>query len=301
MAAAGPKERGVQRTLFPIIWSALGLRPRVTVNGRGGGRLRQALENTRHTALETLTPTVVVRDGDRSYAFRATSYTEFKRAARMLVREEGTIAWLRSELRPDDVVYDIGANIGVFTLFAAARLETGIAYAFEPHLVNASHLLVNVHENGFDDVVRVISSPVWDSPGVVDFDYDRLSAGSAFSHVGSEPAGRGRTTELKVAVTVDELLDRGALRPADLVKLDVDGGELQVLSGMRGLLSGERRPRAIQVEVNEGPRGPVPELLSACGYDLVERHHSVGGRRLLESGADPDEVPFNGIFRPRAG
>src|SRR4029079_5743106 len=121
--------------------------------------------------------------------------------------------------------------------------------------------------------VRVVSSPVWDTPGIVDFEYDTLSAGSAFRHVATEHGASDAPTELKFAVTVAELLDRGALRPADLVKLDVDGGELQVLTGMRGLRTGDRRPRALQVEVNEGPRGPVPELLAECGYDLAERHH----------------------------
>jgi FkbM family methyltransferase len=290
---------GLQGAAFRFLWRLLGLGQEVVVDGRGPGRARSGLEITRHTALHSLIPTVVVRDGDRRYAFRCTRYREFKRAARMLERERGTIEWLTAEVRPGDVFYDIGANIGVFTVFAASRIGDGQVYAFEPHLVNAARLLVNVGLNGLEDVVRVLSCPLSDRSGVATFDYGTLEVGTSSSRLSDQPAGGvGGTPELKVTATVDELLADGALRPPGLVKIDVDGHELSVLRGMAELLGGAQRPRAVQVEVNLADREEVCDLMRERGYDLTRRHHSIGAARLLEAGTDPDQVPFNGIFRP---
>ena len=290
---------GVQGAAFRLLWRLLGLGPRVTVDGRGPGRARVGLEVTRHTALHSLIPTVVVRDGDRSYAFRCTRYREFKRAARMLERERGTIEWLAAELRPADVFYDIGANIGVFTVYAARRLAEGQVYAFEPHLVNAARLLVNVRLNGLERVVRVLSCPLSERSGLATFDYGDLEVGTSSSGLSDRPDGASAgTPELKLTATVDELVGGGALRPPGLVKIDVDGHELSVLRGMTQVLGGAQRPRAVQVEVNLPHRQEVCDLMDECGYELAARHHSVGAARLLAAGTDPEQVPFNGIFRP---
>jgi FkbM family methyltransferase len=289
---------GPQGAAFRLLWRLVGLGPRVTVDGHGPGRARSRLEITRHVALHSLIPAVVVHDGDRRYAFRCTRYREFKRAARMLERERGTIEWLEAELCPGDVFYDVGANIGVFTVFAATRIGEGRVYAFEPHLVNAARLLVNVELNALQEAVRVLSCPLSDRPGVATFDYGGLEVGTSSSGLSDQPGGG--TAELKLAATVDQLLADGALRPPHLVKIDVDGHELSVLRGMTELLGGNQRPRAIQVEVNLPHRGEVCELMRERGYELARRHHSVGAARLLEAGTHPDQVPFNGIFRPAA-
>jgi FkbM family methyltransferase len=291
-----------QRAGFRLLWSVIGLRRDLEVDGRRIGPARAALEISRHNLLETLTPAVTVRDGEGRYGFRCSAHAEFVRVYTMLEREEGTVEWLRREVRPDDVVYDIGANIGAFTFIAARQLRSGLVYAFEPHLPNATSLLANVRENGLQHLVRVVSCPLSDQSGVFDFDYRDMRPGTALSQLAgraeADERPRAASPELKLATTIDELLEDGAIRPADLVKLNVDGQELEVLRGMRSLLTAYERPRAVQVEVNREEHSALLGLMRLCGYELASRHCSAGAKGLIDSGTDPDDVPFNGIFRP---
>ncbi len=303
---AAPKSLGArlrrrQRKVLRGVWTALGLSPELVVAGRGVSLSRAAREVTRHGMIETLTPTVTVRDGDERYAFRCRDHAEFVRVYTMLEREEGTVEWLQEELRPDDVLYDIGANIGAFTVLGATRVPRGAVYAFEPHLANAASLLANVGLNGLEEVVRVLSCPLSAQDGAFAFEYEDLQAGTAFSHLAARADRAGRpgaiNTELKLATTIDRLLAEGAIHPADVVKLDVDGLELEVLRGMRAYLLGPDRPRVIQVEVNPDGRAALRGFLGACGFELDSRHLSAGAAKRVAAGEDARALPCNGIFR----
>lgn len=291
-----------QQAAFHALWRALGLGRRFAVDGRKISLSRAVREVTRHGILQTLTPTVTVREARDEYAFRCTGHQEFVRVYTMLEREEGTVEWLRRELRPGDVLYDIGANIGAFTLYAASRLDDGLVYAFEPHLANAASLLRNVEINRRQTVVRVLSCPLSDEVAMVDFDYEDLRAGTAFSHVAASGGGEAQRSphcsELKLATTIDRLLEDDVIRPADLVKIDIDGQELRVLKGMGGFLAGPNRPRAVQVEVSPQGRSELLEFMRSCGLELSTEHLSSGTTRLVEAGADPRGLPSNAIFRP---
>lgn len=65
---------------------------------------------------------VEVHHGDGTFVLACESPGEFKRARRALVQEEGTVDWIRTETQPGDSFYDVGANIGIFTLMAARRV-----------------------------------------------------------------------------------------------------------------------------------------------------------------------------------
>jgi FkbM family methyltransferase len=283
-----------QKAVFALLARLLGLGPRVEVGGERVGLRRATLEATRHDTIAVLTPEVVVRDGPHRYRFRCTSHEEFVRVFTMLGREPDTTAWLDAELRPDDVFLDIGANIGAYTLYAAARLPDGAVYAVEPHLANARNLLANVALNGLQDRVRVLSVAVSDAAGFTDFGYGALEAGTAFSQLGEASS---QATELKYATSVDALLGDDAIRPPTVVKIDVDGRELPILEGMQGLLAGAAPPRALQVELNPGARDELVAFMSARGYELAEQHASAGSRKLLDSGMAESQVPLNGVFR----
>jgi hypothetical protein len=83
-----------------------------------------------------------LRDDNYEYHFGRSSKTARRRAERLLQKEKGTIAWLDRELGPNDVFFDIGANIGIYTIFGAKRINgTGMVVAFEPHIPSANSLI----------------------------------------------------------------------------------------------------------------------------------------------------------------
>ena len=71
------------------------------------------------------------------YKFAYDNAIEYFRAQTLFTKEEGTIAWLQRELKPGDVFYDVGANVGCYTIVAAKLVgETGMVWTL-PSLTSA--------------------------------------------------------------------------------------------------------------------------------------------------------------------
>lgn len=105
---------------------------------------------------------------------------EVWRAETILEKEPGTIRWL-DRIQPGDVFYDVGANIGVYSLYAAKRGAK--VYAFEPHALNALHLARNATMNGLD--ITVVQAVIGAYDGWTDGVWSHVSRadGGAFVEV----------------------------------------------------------------------------------------------------------------------
>lgn len=266
---------------------------------------RRVLDGLRLRAIAGLERVVTVSDGSAPpLRFRVHSVHEYDRATNAMHNEPGTLEWIRATVRPGDVFYDVGANFGLFALLAAHRAGPGgRVVAFEPHAATVDALLANVALNGLGERIDVLSTALHSASGHQAFLYRSLAAASGLSQVGATRDPHDRDVapvarELKAVAAADDLVASAAIPPADLVKIDVDGNEGAVLEGMRGLLTGPRRPRSIQVEVN--PRGGA-ELLArmrAAGYGETRRHRTMAAERLVREGADPATLGANVVFEP---
>lgn len=244
---------------------------------------------------------VTLSDGRFEYSFVCHSVKESNRAKRMFDKEKGTIAWLERELRPDDVYYDIGANIGTYTLFGARRIgEKGAVVAFEPHIPNANSLLENINVNGLTRKVKLVTAALSNGEGYGEFNYQSLMAASSTSQFGRN-SYEGESfspvfVEIKHCVSVDTLIERGAIPAPDVVKIDVDGLDFEVLDGMRRALASVKRPRSIQVELGSDSKPKILALLAETGYVLQEKHWTAAGLVEISQGKDPESYPHYGIF-----
>ena len=248
---------------------------------------------------------VTVADAQGRYTFYCESPIEVWRARTMLFKEAGTIDWLSSELKPGDVFYDVGANIGQYTLFAARRVgSNGAVFAFEPHVGNAQSLLRNVALNQLTDRVKVLSCALNDRDGFFDFNYIAWITGSSMSQLNERRDDKGVPfkpvfSELKCAVTADRLVESGAIPPPNLIKIDVDGNELLVLKGMSRLLAGTTGLRSVQVEINERYKSELFAFMNDHGFEFATRHETLAGKNKLKANVDPDWVSHNAVFRRR--
>lgn len=165
---------------------------------------------------------------------------------------------LRAHLRPGDTLYDLGANVGYFTLVGASLVgPTGHVVAFEPSARNAAALRRNVAMNNLTQVV-VREMAVSDSVGLAGFcpgDNDQ-----------SGTLGAGPCT---VATTTIDHEVRGTGCIPDVLKIDVEGAEDRVLAGAARTLA-EHRPLVVcELHVDMASLDhPVPVSLAALGYDL---------------------------------
>jgi FkbM family methyltransferase len=142
---------------------------------------------------------------------------------------------LASYLKPGGVFYDIGANIGFFSIIGAKLVgNTGKVYAFEPAPDNAAKIRHNARLNNFSQIT-VIEKAVSGSMGEGQLLLTENIGGHTLASADRPLDVRGSmAVDL---VSIDELIARGELTPPTLVKIDVEGAELDVLQGMKQTLA----------------------------------------------------------------
>jgi FkbM family methyltransferase len=247
---------------------------------------------------------VDVTDDGHSYRFVCTNKRTLRRAATLLVKEPGTIRWLREQAKPGRVFLDIGANVGIYSIFAAQHMgKDGQVYSVEPHLQNAVALMDNVMANHLQDRVSVLSMALSRSRSVIDFRYEEWDVGSAHSQLQTgDPmtaVPNSAATELKATTSVDHLIEDKSIQVPDFVKIDVDGIEMAILEGASALLRSPDGPGSVQIECEPDTYEQVDEFMGDHGYQLVERHGNMSGASQAALGTAIKDMTHNAVFEPR--
>jgi FkbM family methyltransferase len=196
---------------------------------------------------------------------------------------------LQRLIHPGDVVYDIGANIGIYSRFMAQQFGAGRVYAFEPVAGNYPRLVRNLEIGGCADRAEALQLAIGDEDGLVDFQSDDMSAlTGALDAVNHGTASRNRVQyhlppqveKVRVARLDTVIPDRGLATP-DVVKLDIEGAEAMALRGAPRLLE-ERKPRWV-IELHSGPvAAEVLEILWKYRYRCFGYLHSGTARVYRE-------------------
>ncbi len=177
-------------------------------------------------------------------------------------------------LRPGSVFFDIGANIGFFTILGARLVGTsGTVVAFEPHPENSESLRRNIELNQLSNVM-VVEQAVSDATG--DRVLDARHTATASLVPGSARGGEGLVRV--EATSLDAYL---GLRPdlsPDVVKIDAEGHEVEIVDGMRETL---RRSEPILVCEMHGRNREFVDAVEEAGY----RTAMLGGLEM------PPDVP----------
>jgi FkbM family methyltransferase len=184
---------------------------------------------------------------------------------------EGTVQEILTErLRPGMVFYDLGANIGLFSLIAANMVGSGgRVFSFEPDAFVAERLQRNIARNNFANVT-VVQKGVWSKTSTVNF---------VAADANSPDRGTGRFTTAESdgssQLNCVSLDDFSAAHPApDAIKCDVEGAELEVLRGAERLIRA-RRPWILgEMHSDENARAWV-QFMRACGYSMesIDANH----------------------------
>ena len=187
---------------------------------------------------------------------------------------------IKKEIHSGDVVLDIGAHIGYYTLqFANLVGSTGKVYAFEPEPKNFELLKKNVQINKHDNVV-LIQKIVSDKVGIVEFFI------SKFDSIGNKlfkSNGEHETKEYAIKIestTLDEYF-KDSKEKIDFIKMDIQGGEGKATLGMKNLLKENKNLKIVQEWWPDGLKqnhtNPEDHLkfLRHMGYKFYEIDSSI--------------------------
>lgn len=190
-------------------------------------------------------------------------------------KEPETLDWLDQNLRDNDTLVDVGANIGVYSLYAAKRNAKCRVFAFEPSAINFARLCNNIVLNQIENILPC-NVPLSDREAFTSFFISDLQAGEALNTLGDDAHTPDRPVLLRqktLSTTLDLLNSKYDMPQANLIKVDVDGFEPHILAGASQALR-SRTLRSILVEWNYKDESSVTafvEQMSQLDFCLVKR------------------------------
>ena len=210
------------------------------------------------------------------YLLATNPYEEWR--ANSCEKEPGTVKWLEDNVRADDVVYDLGANVGPYSFIAAHLLEgsKGLVYAIEPSATNFAALFVNTAMNVKTHLVWPLQIALANTDRLLHLHHSDVMTGAASHTLQNDPTEQSHPVPTWKLDTVRSFYK---LRRPNLIKLDVDGTEYDVLQGATRTLW-DSELRSVLVEVNEEIETwtRIEALMKSCGFKVAEKQPIVSSQ-----------------------
>ena len=198
-------------------------------------------------------------------------------------------AAMREFLRPGMIVYDVGANIGYITLLMAHNVgPLGRVFAFEALPVNVERVRNNISLNNLSNV-SIISAAVLDKTAPVSF-YVHSSVGMGKAAGSAGRSDAQYTAEINVAgLSLDDFVYKQGNPAPAAVKMDIEGGEVLALPGMRRILEEHHPLMLLELHGPESEKAAWETLTSAgytlrameVGYPVISSPESLGWKAYL--------------------
>jgi FkbM family methyltransferase len=190
----------------------------------------------------------------------------------LATKEPETLSWIRS-FAPGAVMWDVGANIGLYSLYAA-RARGCRVMAFEPVPANFALLAKNVEINGLEETVSALPIALGNSTRLDMLHMPDTDPGGAFAMFGA----RNSTAAVKLAClgfSMDRFIADFAPPFPEHIKIDVDGSEEDIVSGAERTLA-DPRVRSVSIELDDRRPQPcaVNAALARLGFRLTGAHRS---------------------------
>jgi FkbM family methyltransferase len=232
--------------------------------------------STQAQVAQMLAPVVKVEAKGRELVFTVPSQRAAYEPMHLQENEPETIRWLDS-LPRDEVLWDIGANNGLYTIYAAAALGLRVL-AFEPSASSYAVLTRNIELNRLDEKVDAYCLAFDDHSHLEHLRMASTEAGHSMHAFGQDHSVQGRIdTIFRQAVPGFSIADfcRMFSPPLpDHIKLDVDSIELEILQGAAEILRTHVKTVMVEVESDQIGAG-IRRFLSGLGF-AEDSGHAAG-------------------------
>jgi FkbM family methyltransferase len=202
-----------------------------------------------------------------------------KRAEGLLTKEPDSLKWIDA-MAPGSVFWDIGANIGTLSLYAAARGDLDV-WAFEPAAVNYYNLAANCELNGCSGRMHCLQIGFGETNEIAELHVSQFLPAQSFSFTTfKKKFQRPPSRQTAQLWSIDDFIDRYNAPCPNYIKIDVPSLTMPILVGANRTLA---RPelRQIQIEADEyrGGGRRVGAALAPFGFEIVARNMKSGGTR----------------------
>jgi FkbM family methyltransferase len=220
-----------------------------------------------------------VKFGDVIVRFRTPTF-KIVDDVKSLLGEEEILSTFLSKLQPGDVVWDVGASYGTYSLFVGKKFSSLKVFAYEPEQKIFKLLNKNLHLNGIGNVISM-------NHALGDIDGPAFLYTSSSANIGTHSMVQRSdypVSEKGVSVEIrkgDTIVTTGKVNSPTIVKIDVEGAEFNVLKGMKKTLSNPKL-RVVQIEIH-------PKILPLFGSTTENIY------RLM------NESKFKVVFRKERG
>ena len=225
-------------------------------------------------AQKMLDSTLAVETSKGTLSFVLLGKTSAGRALTVTAKQPATIEWIDS-FQPGSVFWDVGANVGVFSLYAALATDARIV-AFEPAAVNYYLLAANCEANRLHDRIDCLLVGLGRQRSIAKLETSQFRPARSFSFRGKrdEPYA---SRQAAVVLSVDELVDDYGLPCPNYVKIDAPGASEGIIAGAARTFR-RSEVRQIHLELREASKGAqrILGMLNDCGF--VPTGRDVHGR-----------------------
>jgi len=198
-------------------------------------------------------------------------------------KEPETLEWIDSFQEKENLIFwDIGANIGLYSIYNSLKHPKSTTIAFEPSSSNLRVLTRNISINNLEKNIKVVSIPLTNKENIFqEMNEGQFVEGGALNSFGEKFDFEGK--EFKptmkynlLGTTINYFLENSILDIPDYIKIDVDGIEHLILEGGDKFLN-DKKVKSLSIEINENFKeqyDKVLNLMNKYEFKLLHKKHN---------------------------
>jgi len=198
-------------------------------------------------------------------------------------KEPETLEWIDSFQEKDNLIFwDIGANIGLYSIYNSLKHPKSTTIAFEPSSSNLRVLTRNISINNLEKNIKVVSIPLTNKENIFqEMKEGQFIEGGALNSFGEKFDFEGKEFKPNMkynllGTTINYFLENSILDIPDYIKIDVDGIEHLILEGGDKFLN-DKKVKSLSIEINENFKeqyDKVLNLMNKYEFKLLHKKHN---------------------------
>ena len=215
-------------------------------------------------------------DGETLYLATPNFLNRYRHKS-FFTKEPETLQWIEG-FAQDAVFYDIGANVGLYSIYAAKKGNAQV-YCFEPSFFNLEFLARNVYMNNLTENIFIFPVALNDKIAISNFRLTSTEWGGALSTFDKDFDDSGNKIKSEfiyntIGFDIDHLVEVSKIPLPDHVKIDVDGLEHYILAGAQKVIA---NAKSVLIEINDNfveQRAMSEKYMTKAGFKLVNKVHT---------------------------